>query len=443
MNKEQRLTSGYLARNNRRVMTPKGMGDVLPPFAAQRRALSRHLLEHISLSGYDLVTPPLLEHAAVVALGLDLVNNPRDLMRFVEPDTGEVAVLRPDITPQVARIVATRLRDRPPPYRLCYEGRIVRRRRGRARLHRQLAQVGVECIGIPSPAGDVETVSLAAEACAQVGLRAFRVELCTSALVLPILNSLPQEARHRVAEHLGSKDGAALRATGHEFGLDAGVVKRLEMLMDHYGDLSVLDSAVRAFGWPEAQAALAELQTITDGLTRSGLGNHLCVDLGETRGLTYYTGASFQILAEGPGEAICSGGRYDNLLGQIGEPYPATGFALNVEHLQWALRNAGAPYAAPRPVRFVVVLDHGAAGYSLVQALRATGLVAATLPYGPSPEEALAFARCWGYDAIIVPGPGGVFATRVVDGVVRTCSALDHDAVRELARWASSPASEG
>ena len=64
-------------------------------------------------------------------------------VRFVEPDSGEVALLRPDITPQIARIVATRLQDRPAPWRLCYEGTIVRRRRGRARKQRQVLQCGI------------------------------------------------------------------------------------------------------------------------------------------------------------------------------------------------------------------------------------------------------------------------------------------------------------
>ena len=118
------------------------------------------MLRSFELPGYELVTPPVFEHADVVQRGNDTLES-RDLLRFVEPESGEVAVLRPDITPQIARIVATRLPDRPPPFRLCYEGRVFRRQRGRARSHRQITQAGVECVGLPGADGDSEILALA------------------------------------------------------------------------------------------------------------------------------------------------------------------------------------------------------------------------------------------------------------------------------------------
>src|SRR5215813_11987793 len=95
-------------RNSAPLVTPKGMGDLLPPEAAARRALSLRVLRTFELRGYELVLPPVFEHAEVVQRGNDALES-RDLLRFVEPESGEVAVLRPDITPQIARIVATRL----------------------------------------------------------------------------------------------------------------------------------------------------------------------------------------------------------------------------------------------------------------------------------------------------------------------------------------------
>ena len=76
------------------------------------------------------MTPPAFEFASVIERGLGTLDT-ADVLRFVEPESGEVAVLRPDMTPQVARIVATRLGDHPKPFRLAYEGTVVRRRLGR------------------------------------------------------------------------------------------------------------------------------------------------------------------------------------------------------------------------------------------------------------------------------------------------------------------------
>src|SRR3984957_19003451 len=141
---------------------PAGMRDLLPDEAALRRALAHSVLDRFALHGYALVTLPVFEFAEVLERGLGMLD-PGDVLRFVEPESGEVAALRPDMTPQIARLIATRLRERPQPLRIAYEGTVVRRRSGRARKHRQIPQVGVELAGITGPAGDIELLALAVE----------------------------------------------------------------------------------------------------------------------------------------------------------------------------------------------------------------------------------------------------------------------------------------
>ena len=79
------------------------------------------------MHGYAVVTPPVFEFAEVLERGLGTLD-PTDVLRFVEPESGEVAALRPDMTPQIARMIATRLRGRPPPFRLAYEEMCIRDR---------------------------------------------------------------------------------------------------------------------------------------------------------------------------------------------------------------------------------------------------------------------------------------------------------------------------
>ena len=311
------------------LVTPKGMGDLLPPEAAARRALSARVMRTFELRGYELVLPPVFEHAEVVQRGNDALES-RDLLRFVEPESGEVAVLRPDITPQIARIVATRLADHPPPFRLCYEGRVFRRLRGRARSHGQISQAGVECVGLPANDGDVEVLSLAIAACEDVGLTDFRIELSDIRLVRSLIEALPADARATVSELLAQKDGSTLRAVAHNRGVSRELLAQLETLLEHYGDRDVLGSAQKRFRSPEAQAAIRSLREITDRLTELGSGARVCFDLSETRGLSYYTGMHFSILAHGPGEALGGGGRYDSLLARFGFDAPATGFAIDL-----------------------------------------------------------------------------------------------------------------
>lgn len=417
-------------------MSPKGMADLLPPAAADQRALTEQVLRGLSRAGYELVVPPLFEHAHVVERGSGALD-PRGLVRFVEPQSGEVAVLRPDITPQVARIVATRLSERPGPWRICYEGRVLRRPRGRARSHIQMSQVGVECVGIGSPQGDVEVLSLAMDGCREVGLTGFLLELSEAGLATAVLQQVPEAARGPIAELVRRKDAAALRATCREAGITRGTRTQLLALLAHYGDLSVIGSARKAFSGKPAQAALDNLEEITDRLSSLGYGAHVAIDLAETRGLAYYTGMSFSLLADGPGERICSGGRYDNLIGRFGAPQPAAGFALELDHLQWALRAAGTPYRADLPPRIIVAGAGEGAREALARTLRSRGLTAVSLPDGKR-EACLAFARSWGYDALLWRRGTTTRVQRTSDENVRVVEWTKVGTTGEIARWIRS-----
>jgi ATP phosphoribosyltransferase regulatory subunit len=409
------------------------MGDLLPPDAAARRALSLRVLRSFELCGYDLVTPPVFEHAEVVQRGNDALEN-RDLLRFVEPESGEVAVLRPDITPQIARIVATRLADHPAPFRLCYEGRVFRRQRGRARNHRQITQAGVECVGLPEAEGDSEILALAIRSCEDVGLSEFRIELSDIRLVRSLLQAVPDDARSALSEVMAQKDVASLRAIVKNRGVRAEVAHQLEALLDHYGDREVLDSAAKRFRSTEARFALRNLREIVERLNDVGAGDRVCFDLSETRGLSYYTGMHFSVLAHGPGEALGSGGRYDNLLARFGFDAPATGFALDLGHLQWTLRASGRRDEPTGDVRIAVVGGDRRRVQIAADALRRADIVAATLPPGDA-QRCLAFARTWGYDAVLSLGRGGSLRLqRVADGSSHVLTAIRPDLVRRLAR---------
>jgi ATP phosphoribosyltransferase regulatory subunit len=420
-------------RAARTPVTPQGTGDLLPPEAQARRALARRVLGTFELAGYELVVPPTFEHADVVARGNEI--DSRDLLRFVEPESGEVAVMRPDITPQIARIVATQMHDLPGPYRLCYEGRITRRRRGRARRHQQISQAGVECIGVPGVEGDAEIVTLAIEALHAAGLAQFRVELSEVSLVRSLVQTLEERDREAVLGALAQKDQAGLRALAASLHIARRTLDRLERLMDGYGDLSVLRAAARSLTGDEAQRAVRSLEALSARLEALGLGQSLSVDLGEVRGLGYYTGISFNILADGPGEAIGGGGRYDGLLERFGRGAPATGFAIDLGNLQWTLARHGVEPTEPRPVRVLVCGGDEARRRELARQLRGVGLVAATLCTGAA-RDWLAFARAWRYDATLALETRGVRASRVSDGATRAVGRFDSPTLDALRTWA-------
>jgi ATP phosphoribosyltransferase regulatory subunit len=369
---------------------PAGMRDLLPEEAAARRQLSRKLLERFALYGYAIVTSPVFEFAEVLERGLGTLA-PADVLRFIEPESGEVAALRPDMTPQIARIVATRLRGRPPPFRLSYEGTVLRRWSGRARKHRQIPQVGVELAGVSAPEGDLELLALAADALRAAGLREFTIDLGNAGVARALLSPLSAETQTRVSDALAHKDASEVTAACSAVNApDAAALAALPAL---HGGRDALVEGVARLATSPAAAEAKSLLTLFDAAASGGLGGHLTADLGEVRGFAYYTGTIFNVYAAGTGDAVGSGGRYDELLGRFGWALPAAGFGLDLDRLGEALVSKGFEEAGS--VRVVVV---GASDHPSLAALRASGLPAVAVRDRAS---ALDWARAWGFSHIL------------------------------------------
>ncbi len=358
---------------------PAGMRDLLPPEAAQRRAIERVFLESARLWGYELVEPPAVEYARALERGLGALD-PREIVRFVEPETGEVVALRPDVTPQIARLCATRLEQRPTPYRLAYAASVVRRRAGtRARTHRQIDQLGVELIGAAGAHADLEPLLVAIDALAVLGLGAYTIDLGHAGIVRKLVAPAPPALGKAIADALSRKDAREVATLARA--LPSAEAEALAALPEMHGAPSLLAALPRCLRLPTLEPELAALSAMVAGLEES-LGAapdvRIAIDLGDVRDLGYYTGAFFQLLAEGPGVPMGAGGRYDKLLARFGRPLPATGLAFDVDALVWALRVARAPILAPT-LRVSVAGAHAA---RFASELRASRIAAAICEAG-------------------------------------------------------------
>jgi ATP phosphoribosyltransferase regulatory subunit len=360
------------------------MRDLLPPEAFRHNDLGRRLVRSFELHGYELVTLPLFEYAEVVERGLSSLS-PNDVLRFVEPESGAVVSLRPDMTPQIARLVATRFGELPGPVRLCYQGSVLRRLRQRARRHRQIPQAGFELLGAAGPAGDLELLSVAAASARAAELDEFVIDLGHAGIAGALVDSLDPDAARDILEALEVKDESEVARRASRAHLDSACRAALSALPALHGGEEVWGPAERALAGTPAESALRELRLLWDSARALGLAPRILVDLGETRDLEYYTGALVHIHAEGPGRPIGSGGRYDGLLGRFGAPRPAVGFAFGLDDVAWALERAGKLRALPARV-----LVAGPAP-EIEQALRQKGLAATRAPDSGIEEYARAF----------------------------------------------------
>src|SRR4051812_30729629 len=271
---------------------PAGMRDFAPEAAAARRRIAEILLGVFERWGFARVITPAFEYDDVLALGLGSAGR-ASAIRFVEPSSGQVVALPPDITPQIARLIATRFRDERGPVRLAYEGTVVRLE-PRSRSQREIIQAGVEMAGVDGPSGDAEIVALGAAALEAVGLPDATIDLGHLGLAREIFEALalPEPRRELARARIAKRDSAGLAEILREARGPRAVVELAAQLPKLSGPPSILiDALRRAPARPAGiRRALEELEAVVNELGRRGIPARLHVDLGEVRGFDYYTG---------------------------------------------------------------------------------------------------------------------------------------------------------
>ncbi len=327
---------------------PSGLRDLLPDHSAHLAELSSKLQEVFSSFGYRRLFLPTLERLEVVERGLSAAAL-ADVMKFVEPGSGEVVAIRPDITPQIARLYAARPDALPAPARLCYDGPVLRAREARAGRPREVYQAGVELLGAGGPQADAEALVVLSRALERVGLRDAVIEVGHARFAGAVLEAarLPNGARREAWEALARKDEGALAALARKGRGSSAVRDALPKLAALYGDGALSRARALARAVPRAGHALAEVEAALRIATRRRAGP-FAADLGEARGLGYYTGLTFAAYARGAGSEVANGGRYDELLARFGRPGPAIGFAVDLEFATQALERATGRAKGPR-----------------------------------------------------------------------------------------------
>ncbi|HET8656245.1 MAG TPA: ATP phosphoribosyltransferase regulatory subunit [Longimicrobiaceae bacterium] len=317
--------------------TPPGSQDLLARDVRLRRRVQGAWFALAEGRGYEEVIPPTFEYEEVFMLGAgpDLASR---LIRFVDRD-GRLVALRADFTSSIARVAATRLAGAPLPLRLSYAGKVYRQEPEGGGRRRELFQLGAELIGDGSVEADTEVLRLLIETLHGLEIRDFQVNLGDVRFVRPLLAGLEDRAAERVREAIDRKDRAALVAAARAMSAPAGVGSALVELPGLIGRSSVLGRAAELAAGPEAIAAIERLRAIDSRLTPEERA-HVVYDLGEIRGLGYYTGIQFELFVAGVGRAVGFGGRYDGLLRLYGIDRPAVGFALETDVLADLLAGA-------------------------------------------------------------------------------------------------------
>ena len=338
-----------------RIRAPKGTHDLLPP-ASERFAAAEDTARRVFGSfGYAEIRTPVFESTELFARSVgdttDIVH--KEMYTFADRK-GRSLTLRPENTAGVVRaLVEKGLQEMPRPIRLWYAGPQFRYEQPQAGRYREFRQIGLELVGVPSAAGDAEVLSVLFRFLGALGLTD----------LIATLNCIPAgKAREAFSRALQE------HVRPHASRLGPEDRKRLEE-----NPLRLFDSKD-----PEARTILVGAPATLDFLDEASRAHHeelkrllAAADVrfvespSIVRGLDYYTLTVFEVASEklGAQNAILGGGRYDNLIHDLGgPPTPAVGFAIGEDRLVDAMP---ADVRPARSVFFVIPASDAEFAYAL------------------------------------------------------------------------------
>ncbi len=344
-------------------ITPEGTKDLLFEECITRRSVEQKLAQVFTAHSYHEVVTPGLEFFDVFHFDASEIG--QELMYKMTDKRGRLVVMRPDSTVPIARMTATRLQNQPKPIRLYYTQQVYRNTPGLGGKSDEEMQSGIELIGAKGLRADLEVIVTAIEALSKC-VSDFRIELGHAGFFKAIAAQLPVE--EDVIEDI------RLSIEAKNYPLLDTILDKLEpsKAVDAMRNLPRLFGGQEIFAEAEAYcmdeqsaATLSYLKALFDDLCELNLGDKVMVDLGLVQRNDYYTDIVFSAYVEDCGDAVLSGGRYDNLLASFDAPMPAIGFAINVDALTQVLIECGRGPKTPN----VEILVHGDEGYE-IRALR-------------------------------------------------------------------------
>ncbi len=304
-----------------------------------RRRVQDSLTGLFCRRGYaEIITPEVEYYDLFLRSGNPL---PQESMLKIIDRSGKIMVMRPDCTTPIARVAATKLRGVPLPQRLFYSQTIFRSDDAHKAASSEIAQCGIELIGASGKKADVEMVAMAVDALRESGLKNFHIELGHAGFFRFLADRMDMEPAltEQMRKLIEGKNFAALGDLLRPYD-DRPACAALRRLSSLFGGAEVLDEAEALAPGSEV---IAYLRALLLELEQAGYGSYIRFDLGLVHQIDYYTGVVFRGYAEGAGNAVLSGGRYDALVGAFGRKAEATGFAVDVDAVARCLPRPALP----------------------------------------------------------------------------------------------------
>ena len=304
-----------------------GLEDAFGSRARALRLLQFRLFEIFTAAGYSEVIPPLVERPDTLNSGAGCFLTDQTVV-FSDPADAGLLAIRPDMTPQIARIVATRMLNEEV-LKLHYTGPVMLARPDVRTGSRQQWQTGVECLGLAGVEGDVEVMHLAALSMAAAGFDGPILQVGHIGIIQALVSEsdTSMETWVELLSRHSPEDMASYLATEP---LSENAKKALLSLTSGHGDVAWLKENLNQIN-DEFAAAATELLSLTETVSNRLSGEvDIVVDAAVTPRFLYHSGMVFTGFASGSSSALLHGGRYDKMMAAHGRDMPATGFSFDL-----------------------------------------------------------------------------------------------------------------
>ena len=322
---------------NSLLHTPEGVRDIYNGECVKKIIIENKIHDVLKLYGYQDIETPSFEF-------FDIFNKERgsvaskDMFKLFDRD-GNTLVLRPDVTPSIARCAAKYFSNESIPVKLCYTANtFINNSSYQGRL-KETTQIGAELIGEDSVIADAEILALVIDSLLNTGLKEFQIEIGHIGFFKGLVEEIgiDSNSEANLRELIQNKNYFGVEELVKSFGIDNEAANTLLRLPQMFGTVELLDEAKMLTSNKTALDAISRLAKLIDLLKLYDFDKYVSIDLGMLSNLTYYTGIMFKVYTYGTGDAIVNGGRYDKLISQFGKDAPSIGFSITMDRLMAAL----------------------------------------------------------------------------------------------------------
>ena len=319
------------------LQTPDGVRDTYDVECKKKRKVMHELHHILELYSYHDIETPTFEF-------FDIFNRDKgsapsnEMYKFFDRDNNTL-VLRPDITPSIARCVAKYYADEELPVRLCYTGNTYTNTLKLQGKLKEVTQIGAELVNDDSSAADAEIIATVIDCFNEIGISDFQIEIGQIDYFKGLVaeSGISEDEENQIKEYIHIKNFFGLEEYVDALDISESLKKAFVAFDSLFGGISMLDKAEGYVSNETSLEAVKRLRRVYAALECYGYQDHISFDLGMLDGYNYYTGIIFRGYTYGTGEPMIKGGRYNGLLKQFGKDAPSIGFAFTVEELIMAM----------------------------------------------------------------------------------------------------------